>query len=388
MLFCGFVTARVGSGAGDFDFYIGDWTWAAWASTIFWQNSILLLVVIISPAQLVSQLIACDKMMGYFNLPFAAYYTVCLPCLAIESIGMTHSSYLLKDVLIRISGIDESTADPKKMLKHDFLYYFRVFISCSAVIFSGTFIIKGLALNQTNATNGTGWENLPAWAAIILTFIFLFTMACAEALQVSALALANTSTHEFRESSPLAYRTTQLLYTGRNMQAFMIGRQTIVAMMMILLARVTSYSGKDGVLEDGGDWGMGKFFNEWLLQTGLLGAVFVCNVAQLASQVAASIFPVPLINNHFMNILLRIMLGIEASGVMNSCWVISWGFTSWYGLEADPFDEDDNVATIAKNMVERKKSLGIPVTKGVTPFSLNQPEQEYHLEYTYKVSYI
>merc|ERR1712023_19859 len=113
-----------------------------------------------------------------------------------------------------------------------------------------------------------GWEKLPGWAAVILTLFFLFMMACAEGLQVSALALAKTRTSDFKARKPLAYRTTQLLYAGRNMQAFLVGRQTIVAMMMVLLARVTSYAGSDGELMRGDDWGMGKGFNQWLLQTG------------------------------------------------------------------------------------------------------------------------
>lgn len=389
LLFCGFLTARVGGVSGDYeDFYIGDWHWTSEASQIFWVNSALLLIVIIVPGQLVSQLMAASKMLGFFNLPFAGYYTVLQPCLLIESIGLTHSSYLLKDVLCRIAGIDMNQADPAKAMKKDWFHYARCMLSVAAVIFSGTFIIKGLSMKQTNATNGVGWDKLPGWAAIILTLFFLFTMACAEGIQVSALALAKTPTSTFKKKSPLAYRTCQLVFAGRNMQAFLVGRQTIVAMMMVLLARVTSYAGGDGELVTGGDWGMGKGFNEWLLQTGILGAILVVNVAQLASQVAASIFPVSMINNYFMNFLLRVMLLIEASGIVNACWPLAWGLESFCGLEKDPFDGDEKIKTPAQDLIDRKKSMGIPTTKGVSPYDLHQPEQEYHLDYTYKVSYI
>ena len=63
------------------------------------------------------------------------------------------------------------------------------------------------------------------------------------------------------------------------------------------------------------DWGMGKGFNEWFLQTGFCGAIFVVNVAQLATQITASIFPVGLINNKFMNLMLAAMLFTEFSGL-------------------------------------------------------------------------
>merc|ERR1719251_832459 len=124
-------------------------------------------------------------------------------------------------------------------------------------------------------------------------------LASAEGIQVSIVMLATIPGSAYRDKSPLAYRTAKLGLAGRNMSAFLAGRQFLTAMNMVLLARVTSYSGSDGVLHEGGDWGMGTFFNT-LLQTGFIGAILVVNVAQLASQVTASIFPIAVINNHFM----------------------------------------------------------------------------------------
>lgn len=137
-----------------------------------------------SAGQLVSQLMAANTMMGFLELPFAVYYTVLIPCLFVESIGLTHSSYVLKDVLQRLAGIDASEADPAKAITKNWLYHTKCFISVSAVIFAGIFLFKGLALKQTNATNGPGWENLPGWAAILVSLFFLFILACAEGLQV------------------------------------------------------------------------------------------------------------------------------------------------------------------------------------------------------------
>merc|ERR1719336_1477234 len=64
----------------------------------------------------------------------------------------THSSYLLKDVLCWISGIDLNTADPEKALNKDWFHWARCGLSVFAVCFSATFVIKGIALSQTNAT--------------------------------------------------------------------------------------------------------------------------------------------------------------------------------------------------------------------------------------------
>jgi hypothetical protein len=175
------------------------------------------------------------------------------------------------------------------------------------------------------------------------------------------------------------------------MQAFLVGRQFMCAMMMVLLARVTSYAGSEGELVGTcGDWGFGAGFNKGLLQTGFLGSLLVVNVAQLASQIVASVFPVSMINNSFIYIILRLQLLIEASGICNSCWVMCWLLDRVCGMPKDPDwgDAETGVKTLEDNIIDRKKSMGIPQQKGVGPFDLHQPESEYHMEYTYKISYI
>lgn len=215
--------------------------------------------------------------------------------------------------------------------------------SVIVVTFCGIFLVKGWFLKQTGVTDGNGWEDMDGYVAIVVSCFFLFIMACAEGIQVSALALQRTPSITFKETKPKAYRILMLLggsdgveYEGRNMKAFLVGRQFFVAMMVIMLGRATGYAGSQGELKNGTDWGMGKGFNEWFLQTGFCGAIFVVNVAQLATQVAASIFPLPMINNTFMYIMLQAMLLTEASGLANSCYPLMW-FLSWaFSLPKDP----------------------------------------------------
>ena len=382
LLFNGFLASRLGGFAnngGDssyglnlnngteiphWDFSMGHWDWSHGTTLIFVNNSVLLLVVIVAIFQLPTQLLANEKMMGFIELPFMAYYTVLMPCLFVEWLGFTHSTYVLKDAMASLGGIDPNDADPAKAMNKNWVYYTKCVFSCTAVLFAGIFLGKGLAMKQTGATDGEGWEDLPGWAAILVALLFLFIMACAEGLQVSALALAKTKTAEFKKKSPLAYATTQLLYKGRNMNAFLVGRQFFVAMMMILLGRVLGYAGGDGVLvnHDDDTWGdaMGAGFNEWMLQTGFLGSIFAVNVAQLASQVTASIFPVSFINNRILNWLLRVMLCVEASGVCNACYPIMWFMNFALNMKEDP--EDDDLVTLAEDVMQRKMSSGIPLT--------------------------
>ena len=101
-------------------------------------------------------------------------------------------------------------------------------------------------------------------------------------------------------------------------------------------------------------------------------------------------FPVAFINNRFLKWLLQLMLLVEASGVVNACWPLSWALDAVCGLEKDPFGADDSIKIPAQNIIDRKKSMGIPATKGLSPYDINQPEREFHIEYKceHKVSYI
>jgi len=234
---------------------------------------------------------------------------------------------------------------------------------------------KGWALSQTGATDGPGWENLPGGAAVVISILFLLNMACAEGMQVSALALAKTNISSLKDTKPKAYAMCQVFFKGHNMSSFMVGRQFMVALTMILLGKVTGYAGSDGKI-DGEDWGMGEGFNEWGLQSGFLGALFVCNVAQLMTQVTASLFPAAFINNSFLIWILHIMLAIEASGVVNACWPLSWGMSTLFGLKPDPIDGG---ATLDQQILERKKSMGIAIEvdadgKPIGPFDLDAPD--------------
>jgi len=336
LLFNGFLVSRIGGGTDIDNFAIGDWEWSHHFTQFFFGNGTLLMVVIVALGQLPCQLLAADKMLGFFDLPLGHYYIVVMPCLFVESIGLTHSSYLLKDVLCWISGIDLDTADPAKALNKNALHWAKCGLSVFAVCFSGIFIIKGIALSQTNATTGAGWENLPGGAAVVVSLLFIFMLASAEGIQVSVIALATVPADTYRYRCPLAYRTAKLALKGRNMSAFLAGRQFLTAMNMVLLSKVTSYAGKDGDLLPGGDWGMGTFFNNYLLQWGFLGAILVVNVAQLASQVTASIFPIAVINNHFMYWILVLMLFIEAFGIINACWPLAYFIERAFGMDDDP----------------------------------------------------
>merc|ERR1719419_2117160 len=225
LLFNGFLVSRIGGGTAIDHLEMGSWTWTHEFTQFFFSNGVLLMIVIVALGQLPCQLVAADMMLGFFDLPLGHKYIVVYPCLFVESLGLTHSSYLLKDLLCWISGIDVSKADPEKELKKDFLHWARCALSVAAVCFSGTMIIKGISMSQTNATEGAGWRKMPGGLAVVVSLFFVFMLASAEGIQVSIIALATVDGDSYKKRAPLAYRTAELGTRGKNMSAFLAGRQ-------------------------------------------------------------------------------------------------------------------------------------------------------------------
>ena len=120
-----------------------------------------------------------------------------------------------------------------------------------------------------------------------------------------------------------------------------------------MLGRATGYAGGEGQLvanevPSDDDWGMGKGFNKWALQTARVYGLRrrdLCRQRRTAGDPGhgvhlCTIFPIAFINNHFLYYILKVVLFIGASGVGNACWPLSWLLSWSFGLKKDPFDDD------------------------------------------------
>lgn len=356
LLFVVFVISRLGShnqlafDGNRQNFHMGDWEWARRAELVFIQNSILLMIVIIIPGQLVAQLVSTGKMLSFLELGFAPMYTVALPSLGMEALGLTHCAYGIRDIMVSFSS---EKMDPSTIMKKTMFYYIKLFYSTVLVIFGLVCVVYGLLDKQTNATNGPGWEDLPGYAALLLTLFFGFFIGCCEGFQIAAFKLKNLDLEpvEFQKKYPAAFRVTELLLRGRNLKAFMVGRQVFVAMMMVLLGRVTGFSrgcpdfddkdgtevhSTDGNADNNCIFGFPEWFMKGFLQSGIIGAIVVVNIFQLSFRMAATCFPVIFINNNVMYLLLRVALLVEGTGIVNACWPLAWGLQWLFGIPDDP----------------------------------------------------
>jgi len=306
-------------------FYMGGWQWSETFDVVFLQNQVLLLIVIIVPGQLVTQLLAAGKMLAFLELPFAPMYTIVYPSLALEWIGITHCAYVIKDTVAKIADKPE---DPAKAMNRNWFHYLRCTYSVGIVIFALICVAKGTATDKmTNV-----WESIEGPGALVLSFVFLFIIGCCEGFQIAAVSLAKLPSSQLEEEYPVAHKVIKRLFAGINLQRFLVGRQVLCALMMIILAKVTSF-------KNGQFWGFDQWAMDGFLETGILGAIFVVNVGQLSFRMLASCYPVLFINNYLMYGLLEMALAVEATGLFNSCWVLASGLDKLVGLEEDPFFE-------------------------------------------------
>lgn len=237
----------------------------------------------------------------------------------------SHPAYVIKDTVAKIADKPE---DPAKAMNRNWFHYLRCTYSVGIVIFALICVAKGTATDKmTNV-----WESIEGPGALVLSFVFLFIIGCCEGFQIAAVSLAKLPSSQLEEEYPVAHKVIKRLFAGINLQRFLVGRQVLCALMMIILAKVTSF-------KNGQFWGFDQWAMDGFLETGILGAIFVVNVGQLSFRMLASCYPVLFINNYLMYGLLEMALAVEATGLFNSCWVLASGLDKLVGLEEDPFFE-------------------------------------------------
>lgn len=102
------------------DFTLGTWTWNNTATVVLLQNAVFLTIVLAVLGSLVGQLVAAGNMAGFLELPFAPYWTVLMPSLALESTGLTHCSYVLAGLFTSAPsehGVSNKATDTRSVHK-------------------------------------------------------------------------------------------------------------------------------------------------------------------------------------------------------------------------------------------------------------------------------
>lgn len=282
-------------------------------SSIFFSSGLALILVTITIGQLTCQVNAANCMIDFINNRFMLYF-VTYVAYAIEFSGLLHSVYLVQIIFAKISGQAIESKEPLRSHKQNFFFWARVLLSTAVLGYAYAVTFSALFNQQT-----TMWDGVPPIVSVVILFVLMCFVGMMEGLQIALFAVVNLPEKELA-AYPAAKRTCDLAFRGKNLQAFLIGRQICVTICMFIVARITTLNVK---IEDnsnifGVSDGLQSFFN-----TGLLGAIITTVCASLVWRVIASSFPVAFISNPLIFLIIHLCLLLEKTGLCNSAWVLA-----------------------------------------------------------------
>ena len=290
---------------------------------IFVSSGVGLILMTIILGQLTSQVNAANCMLDFINNYFMLFTTYL--SLAIEFSGLLHAVYLVQIVFSKITGSPIDSNEPPRNGRSKSLFWGRVLLSL--LILGYAFAVTLAALFQGKTTM---WTGVPPAISVVVFFVLMCFVGMMEGMQIALFAVVNLPEEELK-NYPLAQKTCQLAFSGKNLQAFLIGRQICAATGMFVVARITTLNVTVG---DGNIFGVSNglqaFFN-----TGLLGAVITTIVASLAWRIIASSFPVAFLSNPLVYIFIRLCLLLEATGICSAAWLLALIHKQIVGYELD-----------------------------------------------------
>lgn len=299
------------------------WGLGETSKLILLDSGIAVMVVTIVVGQLLAQLNAANCMLDFINNYFMLYF-VTYPSLIIEFSGLLHSVYLVQMLFSKIGGgskgnqdAAEATENKKEKCRtilQSVFFWARAIFSLVVLGFAFAVTLSALFKSQT-----TMWKSVPNVVSAILFFGLMCFVGMMEGMQIALFAVINYPEKEF-DRYRVARKNCQLAFQGENLQSFLIGRQICVTICMFIIARIATLNVQIGVDEN--IFGVSNEFQAFL-NTGLLGAVITTIVSSLAWRIIASSFPLPFLSNPIVNLIMRLCLLFEASGVCSSAWVLA-----------------------------------------------------------------
>ena len=150
-------------------------------------------------------------------------------------------------------------------------------ISTAALLWSIA-LVGGLIINeQTKLSESVH----PALAACLLVFTVIW-LSVVEGGQASLVGLSPINRELYKDSHPIAYKTTAMTANGDALDRYLLGRQ----FMVVFIVFTINVSG--GPIEDAELWGLPDGVLKAFLGSGLAMILFTTMCGQLNSQVNAS----------------------------------------------------------------------------------------------------
>jgi hypothetical protein len=231
-------------------------------------------------------------------------------------------------------------------------FWVRVLASLVILSFALAVTIKAIIDGDSGI-----WEGIPPAASIVIFFVLMCVVGLMEGMQIAAFALVKLPDEQLKTYN-FAYKSCQLMFSGQNFQAFLIGRQIFVATLMFIVAKIASLKMDP---THGNIYGVGDGFQNFM-NTGLLGAVILTIIGSLAWRIVASSFPVAFMSNPLIYIIIRITLLIEASGICSSAWVLARWHKLLVNYQPDEVYLKGAPKQGAEPVTKRDKDVDITVT--------------------------
>lgn len=296
---------------------------------IFLNSGLAIILTTIILGQLTAQVNAANCMLDFINNYFITFTTYV--SLGIEYSGLLHCVYLVQIIFARLSGnsVQESNEENKpsrhRNTRQAIFFWSRVIMSVVILGFCFAVTVTALFDEKTRM-----WTGIPAVVSVVIFFVLMCIVGAMEGIQIALFAVVNMSQEEIAQHK-IVHQNCQLAFRGKNLQAFLIGRQICVTLCTFVLARITTL---DNGEQDENLWGVSdgvmEFFN-----TGLLGAIITTIVASLAWRIIASSFPVAFMSNPIMYLIIRLCLLLEASGICSATWVMALVHMKIAGYQPD-----------------------------------------------------
>jgi hypothetical protein len=165
------------------------------------------------------------------------------------------------------------------------------------------------------------------FSPIVTFFIFMgciLWLAMIEGGQGCLVGLSSIEPKMYETSHPTSLACTTLV-RGDYLERFVVGRQFLVVLLIFIISTM------GGAVADAEVLNMGSFMNEIFLANGAAVTVFTISIGQLNSQVLATPAMLDFINNKFMLFSTYFSLGIEATGLLHSVYLVQYVFSAVTG---------------------------------------------------------
>jgi silicon transporter len=325
------------------------WGLPAWITNIFLVTGIAMILFTCMVGQLNSQVNGCHCMLDYINNYFALF-TIYV-AMFIEFTGILHASYVFNYIICWMAGKPVVSKEGERTPAQSVFFWGRCVMSL--VLLALAFVVTMAALFEGKTTM---WSGVPPAAAVVVFLMLMCVVGLLEGMQIAFFAVTKVTKAE-RGNAKFAMMTCECLFRGegRNLPAFMIGRQICVVSCMFVVARVTTLN---VVIGEGNLFGVSNglqtFFN-----TGLLGAYFLTICGSIVWQLVASVFPIAFLSNPLVYFMLRLCLLLESTGICAGAWVIAMIHKAIAGFKRDEVYIGTAEERAAKNLVDDGNQIGL-----------------------------